>query len=188
MTPIIAITFIILSSIVLYIFIFSPGIWWVKVPVMFSVIYFSFVLLFSVSTYLGWASVETPPDKFELLGSYVVEDEIVYMTVIEMEDKKSWRQNPALSWLGYSSSAGEPRLYSYPYNRELHEMMEQADAMLKEGKRVVIEFGELKDEKKEEVEDGDGNNDDGKQGNKSNDRDEAEFKFYELPPVSMGVK
>lgn len=182
----------------------SKAAWQLKIMAISA--YFSFVVIFfySIHSLLGWSSPDMPEEV--AIHSVVIKEPNpfqkskgrIYLT---LEASHGKYENKFLHMFEYESERDEPRLYSLPYSRQLHEEMERSVMpRTKEGQKVYGKFKKGKGAG-EGGEGGDGEGDgkggkgkgkSGGKGGKGNgggsESQEQEFHFYELPPAEIQRK
>ena len=185
----IPLTFIIISSMALWIIIGCKGWWWLKALTVVVALWFSAFLWGSLNTIKGWATTDPVPDKYELKW-----------VVIKEPNKKTEHPGAIYLWMidlnAKDKDKGTPRVYEVPYSKELHQ--QAVNAMGKIGKGGKF-FGS-KNGKGIGKGDGEGEGSGGKglgrkgkgKGQKGAGGGMSEntdaFRLYELPPPSYPQK
>jgi len=151
-----AATFVVLASVLLWIFIKPDTKGWIKAIVIPFVIWFGFAAWYTPQNLMGWAKITTLE---EVPGNSIVQNIMIiepnnndkgamYFWLIPLEkepDSLFW--NPKYAFV-YNSKPGEPRVYKTPYDKELHKKL--LEAQKEKGKNrgsVLIFKGLLKGEK-----------------------------------------
>ena len=186
-TLVIPVAFVVVVALLLWLIIGARGKWGVKLALIFLVPTLSIIIWRSLDSYMGWPTTEEPPQRSFLIWGIVREPNqkendkgaiFVWLLPVERRDQKKEGQ----TIFTYEPLEREPRAYKLPYGRELHEGLEAAKEMIKEGRTVFFGRGE-------EGESGDGDSN-GVGGDVTNGRDgvggfshgDDEYRFYELPP------
>lgn len=129
MIPVIAIAFVLVVALLLWFVIGSDGPWWLKLPVLVSTCLFTFAVWDALDSFSGWPTAETPPARSLLLSSTVDEPRAIYLWLIAP-------RRPGL--LDYRAGAAEPRSYRLPYTRQLHQQVDRANQLAKQGLLVEL--------------------------------------------------
>jgi hypothetical protein len=181
-TLVIPLGFLVVIAIGLWTFIHLKGKWWIKLPIVVGSTSFVIAVWASLASYRGWPTATKTPEKFVLLWGEVREpnrqigdDGAIFLWVVHYSPTKT---KPNL--FQYSPRPGEPRAHKVPYSRKLHQQIEEAKELIKQGRGVVMEH------EPGGKEDGSGKNRPGKNGDGREGSDgqgqEQEYRFYELPP------
>ncbi len=181
------IAFLVVTAILLWNLIYARGRWLQKLLLIITVPYISLVLWLSLDGYLGWPTPENLPQKSLLVWSLVAEPPPgkeggkIYLWLTPIPQNKTSRFIE--KYFGYKNQEKEPRAYVLPYTRKMHEKLDKAMGMLREGKSVVMGRGTENDLGKE------GAPDQNSETNPSqeNSGDDEEV-FYELPPPKLPEK
>ncbi len=201
-TLVIAVAFILLFALVLWLIVSARGKWWLKLSAIVGTLMFCLAVWNAVGSYLGWPAPPPLPQKSVLIWAQVVEPDarsghpgVIYLWLKVIKQQEG--DGPAGS-LGYAPEPGEPRAYQLPYSRKLHEQMQGAMELRKKGKTVILEHGKGKpgagegDEKGNGKEGQPGPDGKGKEGEKGDGHgsfsNEQEYRFYELPPPKLPEK
>ena len=193
----IALTFFIISSLLLWIVIGSKGHWGLKAVTIAFVLYFCLSINISLSNLLGWPSDQSLPEKFQVHWIEIKEPNkrtgdkgCVYVWATssagEHHEEDGWR---TLFVYFQNYDPTEPRAYRLNYSRELHERSQEAVGKIKNGEGVG---GKNNGQGKGKGE-GDGKgkgNGDGKNGQKGGGSlsNSDDIIFHELPPSKLPDK
>jgi hypothetical protein len=129
MIPVIAVGFVLLGALLLWLVIGGRGAWWVKFGAIAVTSAFTFAVWGALDSFSGWATDENPPAHALLVGSTVDEPRAIYV----------WLVAPFKgSVLEYQPSRGEPRAYRLPYSRELHEQIDRGNTLARQGRPVEL--------------------------------------------------
>lgn len=191
-TVAIPIAFVLIAALLCLLLIGTKWKWWWKLALFATVLPFCFFIWSAIVSYQGWPTTQQTPQKALLLQAIVREPEpdnpgAIYLWLLPLSDEV----HDTESFLQYAGSLGEPRAYRLPYTREMHQMVEKAQAKMREGKPVVLERG-----RKPGTGDGDGEGQPGEPGDEEGGREgsngqrpgggygghEQEYQMYELPP------
>ena len=164
MIPAIAVSFVLLAGLLLWFVIGSRGRWWVKLPAIVVTCAFTFAVWHALGSFSGWPSNEKPPARAVLLSSAVDEPRAIYVWLLAPTE-------PGV--LDYRPNRGEPRAFRLPYSRELHQQIDRAAALAKQGRPVELRRTGAKDST------GNGN---------SGHRARYAVRAYRLPPQSLPRK
>lgn len=175
----IPLAFVLISALLCWHVIAARGKWWLKLALIVIVPSFALIVWTSLSSYQGWPTAETPPDRAVLLWGEAREPDprrqdagTIYLWLVSLDDEEDVR-NP----LEYVSPRGTPRAYKLPYSRPTHEMLEKAREMIRQGQPVVLERNRKAAE--------DGEPTDRRPLGQGRDDD---FRIYELPPPKLPPK
>jgi hypothetical protein len=136
--PAIAVAFLILASLLLWIVIDGRGRWWLKGGLIVAVAAFTILAGSALGSFSGWATEANPPQR------------ALFMSGIAREpDKRTGDEGAIYLWLipphsnsknilAYDSSGRAPRAYKLPYSRDAHEQLEKARQLAKKGAQVEI--------------------------------------------------
>jgi len=141
---------LVLGSLTLWLLVESKVRWYLKILCITVFCMFTIIFWSTIHSYLGWpAHEEDVPDK--VLVHWVVVKEpnkqidfngAIYFMLESIKEE----ENSLLKFFGYRSDNPEPRLFGFPYSRELHEQIEeQMRGKLQRGQPVL---GNLKKGKK----------------------------------------
>jgi len=173
----IPLAFILLSAVLCLLLIGSKWAWWQKLALIVIVPGFGLVLWNALGSYKGWPSTDAIPEKSLIYWGLVREPEpkkgdegAIYIWLMPLDGKIDIPLNP----LEYISPGNEPRAYALPYTRRMHEALEAAKAMTREGRPAVLDLTGAEE----------GGDEDGMQG----DPDRRDFKVYDLPPPRPPLK
>ena len=129
MIPVLAIAFLLLAGVLLWIVIGSRGAWWLKLPVIVGTCAFTFAVWDALGSFDGWATAHEPPARALFVSAVVDEPDAIYMWLIASTE-------PGM--LGYRPRDGEPRAFRLPYTRQLHEQTERASRLTTKGRHVEL--------------------------------------------------
>jgi hypothetical protein len=127
--PTIAVGFVLLAGLLLWFVIGSRGRWWVKLPAIVVTCAFTFAVWNALGSFSGWPTDQSPPARALLLSSAVDEPKAIYVWLMAPTE-------PGL--LAYRPTKAEPRAYRLPYSRELHQQIDRASALAKQGQPVEL--------------------------------------------------
>lgn len=159
-----------LISLLLYFIIGGKGHWSLKVLTIGFSTWIGFIVWNSIDSYKGFATEQSMPDKF-----------LIHWVIVHEENKQTGNPGTIFLWvtplvkpvsgiLDYESN--EPRTYKVPYDRKLHELMEDIIKRLKNGEIVVGTKKGKKGSKKGQG-NGKGNGNGAGRGDGSGDGDES---------------
>lgn len=184
----IPLTFMIITSLALWVIIGSKGWWILKSAAVMIASLFCITLWNSLDDLQGWATSDTTPAKFEIKWISVEEPNqktdspgAIYLWVKDLEPEKT-----AHSWYistKHKNIGKEPRLHKIPYSRKGHEQAVKIQQKIAKGDRFMAGNGNY-------GKNGVGKNQ-GKKDNKSTEggtESGTEFNLYELPPPSYPQK
>ena len=197
----IALTFFIISSLLLWIVIGSKGHWGLKAVTIAFVLYFCLSINLSLSNLLGWPSDQSLPEEFQVHWIEIKEPNkrtgdkgcvYVWATGSEGEHHKTdgWR-TLLVYFQNYDPT--EPRAYRLNYSRELHERSQEALGKIKNGEGVGGKNNGRGKGKGEGEGDGKGKgkgNGDGKNGQAGGGSlsNSDDIIFHNLPPSKLPDK
>jgi hypothetical protein len=166
---------------------------------------FTVQFYFSIESFLGWAAKDMP-EKMLIHWITIKEPNPfggdpgrIYFLI---EGEKSQYENQALKMFKYYTNKKEPRLYSIPYSRKMHEQL-HSEVMkdLQNGQSVYGSLSKSKGKGKGKGKGGNGNGDGNGEGNgdkngKGNGQGEGsesigegeEFEFHKLTPGEISKK
>ena len=128
-----------LAAILLWFLIGSKGKWQYKVPLILIVPFLGFLTHQIPDTYRGWPTPHRPPSTTLFISGIVEEPDsstgdkgAIYIWLMPVKGSASDHG------LGYTSSDGEPRAYAFPYSRQLHKQIEEANGTVKKGGQVGV--------------------------------------------------
>jgi hypothetical protein len=138
MTPLAAATFLALGSMLLWSIIVGRGRWLPKLAAVVAVGAFSWLLWGSASSFTGWPTASGPPKAALFLSGVVIEPDgdregAVYVWLIPPREENGVYE--------YKPKGGEPRAYRLPYSRDLHQVVQNANQAVSEGKSPVFTTG-----------------------------------------------
>ena len=192
--------FCILMCILLWSIIAGRGYWWIKAIMVPACIWFSIAINVSLPSMLGWPSEAELPYKYELFSAKVVNpsltnasDGCIFLWVADVDPLDGYGVFEL-----YRYDKSEPRCYKIPYSKEMHKKIQQAQKLLRQGRRVMGENpngegkskgkkGKGKSKGKGEGE-GDGQQGQGEGGLGEEGDKNAGPKYYVMPPVDAPEK
>jgi hypothetical protein len=127
------ILFLIMSVLCLWVIIGCKGWWAAKFWLINFTLIFGLLFWTSLSSYLGWAVDNGLPDKFRLVGFHSQEPEAIFILTDKHEDKKT---TSIMDTFAYTPKE-TIRLYKIPYNKKMHEKLEQASERIMKGGYVI---------------------------------------------------
>jgi hypothetical protein len=160
MIPIIAVGFVLLGALLLWLVIGGRGAWWLKLGAIVATCAFTFAVWSALGSFSGWATDATPPARALVVSSTVDEPRAIYVWLIAPT-------KPGL--LGYRAEKAEPRAYRLPYSRELHEEIDRGTALARRGQPVELSRREV-------------------EGSGGGRRTRLVVRAYRLPPQSLPRK
>lgn len=134
MAPINTILWVVLAYVAIAVLLLSMGLtsrwrWWVKATAIVVTGCFFAVSYFAVVSLLGWASQDTPPPRFSLLATRVVEPDritgdqgVIYLWLEALDDN--------------NVPSGKPRSYSITFTSDFANAVSQAQDLLANGEEV----------------------------------------------------
>jgi len=189
---IIAVAFVVITSLILWFVIGSRGMWGLKIATIASALYFCLSISFSLENFEGWPSNASLPEEFRVHWMVIEEPDkkggkgAIYIwakSLKSLDDESGW-------WISFEGSdTNTPRAYRLPYTRELHERAQDALKRLQAGEGVVGKRGQ------EKAGGGEGDGSEGPPGN-GGDSGKGEgsltknggVTFQELPPIKLPDK
>lgn len=134
------ILFVLLTSILLWIVIGCKGWWTAKFWLMNLALMFTFVVWFSLSSYLGYPSTQQLPSQFRLI-SYVSNEPVCLYILLDRhgDDKFSFTN------LFRYKSEDTLRLHKTPYDAKFHKELEAAMERVNKGNYVVVSKNKILD-------------------------------------------
>jgi hypothetical protein len=154
---------------------------------------FTMGVFYSLSTFLGWSALERDaPEDVAIVAVQIKEPNRFSKTqggiYLLLDSIKSKYDSKFLNMFGYTNDKKEPRLFRYPYSRELHEQLEkEVIPALKDGQVVR---GKLKKGKPGEGK-GKGKGDPNGKGDKEGydgSNSEGLYEFHKLIPGEVNPK
>lgn len=168
-----ALSFLIISCLLLWAVVYSRGHWGWKVPVIVLVPLWIFAVWFALESFSGYPTTQTLPKRALFVwGFYIDPDPLthqkgaIYIWVIL---PKTHSANP----LAYTSA--DPRAYKLPYDEPTAEQVQKATQQTQAGKQVEIRTGSAKITHS------------GKNGSGSS-HGKPHFRDYTLPPGQLPAK
>jgi hypothetical protein len=178
-----SIAFVIISSIVLWFSIRTPGQIIIKAMLIPATVWYGLVLYYSVPNLMGWPISQTIPDNSHVLAIRIKEPDptqndpgaIYFWVNIKPDSKKpeptlKAQLNPK-SVFSYNSKT-QPRAYQLPYSRKLHKAIVEAQR-----KAEGVPGAQLKAKKGKP-----------KRGNTGNDESKAPLELEIINPVKSFPK
>ncbi|MGD9239804.1 MAG: hypothetical protein PVG69_07255 [Desulfobacterales bacterium] len=178
-----SIAFVIISAIVLWFSIRTPGQIIIKAILIPATVWYGLVLYYSVPNLMGWPISQSIPDNSQVLAIRIKEPDpkqndpgAIYFWVNIKPDSKSPEQtvkallNPQ-SVFSYNSRT-QPRAYQLPYSREMHKAIVEAQR-----KAQGVPGAQLKTKKGKS-----------KRGNPGNDVSKAKLELEIINPVKSFPK
>lgn len=158
-----AVTYILLVSIVCWFIIGSKGKWWLKIVITGLALWFGLTFTYSVNNFMGWPTIENLGEtKAQIIHFQIREpskkandDGAIYVWLRLLPTKEEPRglniieaMNPRI-WFTYTDLRA-PRSYKLPYTKELHkELNKMQDAKDKKGSMGFLEEKTKGKEKKD---------------------------------------
>jgi hypothetical protein len=178
-----SIAFVIISAIVLWFSIRTPGKIIIKAMLIPATVWYGLVLYYSVPNLMGWPISQSIPDNSHILAIRIKEPNLklndpgaIYFWVDIKPSSKSTEQtlkaqlNPK-SVFSYNSKT-QPRAYQLPYSRELHKAIVEAQR-----KAGEVPGAQLRTKKG-----------DGKRGPTGNDESKAPLELEIINPIKSFPK
>ena len=142
-----AVTYILLVSIVCWFIIGSKGKWWLKIVITGLALWFGLTFTYSVNNFMGWPTLEELGDKKAQIIYFQIrepskkanDEGAIFVWLRLMKVKEEPRglniieaMNPRI-WFRYTDLRA-PRSYKLPYSKEMHKKLnEMQDAKEKRG-------------------------------------------------------
>jgi len=183
------ILFLVLGGLSFWLLVESKLKWWIKVVLISTFCLFTVGFWMSMHSFLGWSAD----------GKYIPEKVSVHWAIVKEPNKLSGYEGriflllessqespekfPLLKMFGYKKESIEPRLYTIPYSRQLHEQI-QKELMpkLKNGQRPKGRFSQQATSKA-------GRGDKGKsEKTHGGESQQAEWRFHDLLPSEIHRK
>ncbi len=126
--------YVAVALLLLSINLYSNWSWKIKAATIVITSVFYIVSYLSFPPLLGWPTTDTPPERFQLIGSYVVQP-----------NKLTGDKGSIFLWLTRFEDLAtqeKPRAYELPYSNELHELIINANSKLNKG---IPQLGEMED-------------------------------------------
>jgi uncharacterized membrane protein YgcG len=189
--------FLMIGGLILWGLVDSQVSWIFKILVTVSFCALTILLGSTIATFLGWSALERDlPETVDIHHVIIKEPSNstgdkgrIYLLV---ESTRSQSDRFFLKMFSYENKRNEPRLFSIPYSRGLHEKLEKdVIPRLKQGGVVSGKFKKGHGNKGEGDGKGGGSGKgDGKGGGKGNgsESQEQEYHFYELVPSDIAPK
>lgn len=180
----IPLSLVLVAALLLWMIILGRGHWTLKSLAVSVSIYYSVCLFLGVRDIMGWPCEAELPERFVIKQAVINEpskvgsgegDIVIWLVAI---DEKFAPAEQSASWLpfGRAGKPGDPRSIRIPYSQKMHESVQKAMEMGREGRAVYMERGRLSEKRG-----------DGKEGMSSLSRD-TEFIPHMLPPPSIPEK
>lgn len=210
----IPLAFLGMITLIIWYIIGGQGKWWAKVLIIALTGYLSLGLWYSMDGLLGWPTSATPPNKFQ--AHWIVaqppknsdpDSGKIFLWATDLQPEKSSKfGNDVPPWVEHTlfpfhtkKQENEPRLYSIPYSKDLHQQANKIiENYLKKGKPFM---GTMKGPESQDKGNGKGKGKGkgkggGPKGNGENGRGQGSFSrdnapppmFYELPPPKFPEK
>jgi hypothetical protein len=146
-----AATFVVIASVLLWLFIKPDTKNWIKAIVIPFVIWFGFAAYYTPQNLMGWptsVALEDVPGNSIVQEILIIEPNskdagAMYFWLIPLDkdpDRLFWSPKHAFV---YNSSPGEPRVYKTPYDKELHQKLIKAQKEKKKHKGSILMFDGL---------------------------------------------
>jgi hypothetical protein len=168
---IIAIAFILVVALLLWLLIANGYGWKLKLPLIVFVPLFMFFVGQGVKSYEGWPTSDSPPKQAYYVYGYAIEPDApnhikgaIYVWLVP--------PHKGTSVLKYNPHPGEARAYVLPYSQQLEATINAANKAAGAGQSVVLKKGKS-------------SNASGRAGGAN---DPGTYKAYELPPVTLPPK
>ena len=178
-----SVAFVIISSIVLWFSIRTPGQIIIKAMLIPATVWYGLVLYYSVPNLMGWPISQTIPDNSYVLATHIKEPDpmrndpgAIYFWVNIKPDSKNpeptlkAQLNPK-NVFSYNSKS-QPRAYQMPYSRKMHKKIVEAQR-----KAQGVSGAQLKTKKGRP-----------KRGNTGNDESNAPLELEIINPVKLFPK
>jgi hypothetical protein len=133
----IPIAFTLVTALLLWFVIGSKGNWFVKFLSIVATLFFGFAVWNSIDQLVGWPTNVPLPKKYVYHWGVVKEDKEIIVLVEEINPKASDGFD-----LLPEDITKQPRLHRLDYSKEDHKKIEQANKMVKSGRKVIGEEGE----------------------------------------------
>ena len=150
--------------------------WYLKTACIGAFCAFTIIFWTTIHTFLGWPALEDDVPETVLIHWVIVKEPNKYT-----ESKgaiyfllESAKGEGGKSFFGYKSSKPEPRLFGFPYSRELHERIEKQ--MMGKLRRGQLITGKFKKSKKG-IANGKGGSEEKKGGGSESQEQDWEFHF-----------
>lgn len=194
----IPLTFVIVTTLILWAVIGGKGWWWLKAIMIMGTFLFSISLWHSLESLEGWPTEERMPEKFEI--KWIVIEEPNMRTGEEGEIfiwsknmTKEYNSASSIPLLHNKEKSNDPRLHRLPYSREMHKQAQDIQNKIASGEKYYGEMkgGKMKSGGKGKEGEGKGKsngkgNGKGKTGEQEGDGGSLSQKqdliFHELPP------
>lgn len=124
--------FLLLATLLIWIIIGCKGWWAAKFWLINISVMFTFIIWFSLSSYLGYPSDQELPNQFRLISYFSNEPICLYV----LADKHGEESFTIKGFFRYKSQ-DTLRLYKTPYDREFHKALENAMERVNKGNYVV---------------------------------------------------
>lgn len=111
--------FVILFGLACWGVIYARGKWPLKLAAIVAIPLIALGMHSALGSYEGYPTKKQPPNVSQYVSCLVVEPTRIYLWLIPLKESKGF--------LEYKSDAGEPRAFSLPYTRSLHQTCAKAD-------------------------------------------------------------
>ena len=166
------VAFTLVTALLLWFVIGSRGKWFIKLPMIVLVPAFMIVVWFSLSSFSGWPTIQSPPKAALYVYGYAIEPDpnqniggAIYV----------WLVPPKVHGgvFDYAPKTGEPRSYKLPYSKQLEAQVQGANAAVAHGQQVVFAHASQKNSKG------------GHRGHSTpgNTNSRGQWHAYPLPPI-----
>lgn len=199
MTITLVLMLLIFGAIAFWLLVESSLSWIAKIVSISLFCLFTVMFYFSIPSFLGWSALDKDiPEKVSI--HWIVIKEPMPMAndkgriYFLLEGFRSKYENKLLNMFGYKARKDEPRLFSIPYSRPLHEeLQKEVVPRLKDGQIVDGKIVKNKGKGNGKGGKGKGNgsgkgNADGVNKGGGSESQEQEFHFYNLPPGEIQKK
>ncbi len=170
MTLPLTITFIIIGTLLLWFVIGSKGKWYLKFGAILTTLIFGYLSYSALGSFSGWPAAINVPKRSLFVSGEVIEP-----------NKSTGEKGRIYIWLipprahvgvfGYNPKGSEPRAFSLPYSRNLHQAVSQALAAQKKGHMTELR-----------------NNQQSNRDDKGSVVAPGKYKAYILPPTQLPPK
>ena len=182
--------FVLIAALVLWFVIGSKGHWGIKAAMIVLSLYFCLSVGFSIAEFMGWPTDGKLPPKFLLYWAVIQEPDAklgdegsIYVWVRPINETGIEHKGRNYYLLSFYDGKSQPRAYSIPYSRELHEQTQKAIDTISKGGGVGGTSGE----------NGEKGRGEGRVGDKAGDggrslTNNGGIEFHKLPPPKLPDK